>query len=244
MKTLTTPAFTTLAAGMLLGVSAQGAAITYVDALEGASGNTYATGGSLADTSWVGPNGAGDNETQWNKRTAGGTNGNVFQGRHNLDDAGGDQMPELTTEITGLADGLYDVWVFFWDADETSVPNRWSISAGLNSGALTSYSIVGLGDTSSPVLASTLTFDASAPLQSDGDLLLWGVNLGQATVAGGSTIDVFVDNLLGNTAFGGSSAPSSTNRTWYDGVGYALVPEPSSLALLGLGGLLALRRRR
>ena len=43
-------------------------------------------------------------------------------------------------------------------------------------------------------------------------------------------------NLLGN---------GRLNPTWFDGVGYKLVPEPSSTIMLGLGGLaLILRRRR
>ena len=33
-------------------------------------------------------------------------------------------------------------------------------------------------------------------------------------------------------------------RTWYDGVAYTEVPEPAMLALLGLGGMLSLVRRR
>jgi len=45
---------------------------------------------------------------------------------------------------------------------------------------------------------------------------LFGVYLGQVTVSGGfSTVNVHVDNLIGNASF---------NRTWYDGVGYSLLP--------------------
>jgi hypothetical protein len=66
---------------------------------------------------------------------------------------------------------------------------------------------------------------------------MYGVNLGQETVIGGSAINFFIDQ--DGTTSGG------TDRTWYDGVGYEVVPEPSSMALLGLGGLaLILRRRR
>mgnify|MGYP001814759868 FL=1 len=41
---------------VLLAASPAPATITYIDAVEGTSGNTFATAGSLSDTSWVGPN--------------------------------------------------------------------------------------------------------------------------------------------------------------------------------------------
>jgi len=34
------------------------------------------------------------------------------------------------------------------------------------------------------------------------------------------------------------------SRTWYDGVGYQAVPEPSAVILVGLAGLGLLARRR
>ena len=47
--------------------------------------------------------------------------------------------------------------------------------------------------------------------------ILYGVNLGQASVVAGSSIEVYVDNLSGT---------GSNYRTWFDGVGYQLaVPE-------------------
>ena len=39
--------------GLALTAASASAAITYVDAQEGATGNTYATTGSLGDTSWT-----------------------------------------------------------------------------------------------------------------------------------------------------------------------------------------------
>ncbi|MBT8045077.1 MAG: PEP-CTERM sorting domain-containing protein [Verrucomicrobiae bacterium] len=206
------------------------AAITYVDADE--TTNTYDTATGLVNTNWY-DNGSGNSTDDWSRRANPfGNGGEIFEGGYaNVDD------PELTTEMTGLADGIYDVWVFFWDATNS---NTWNIAAGLTSGSTATYSFDGLGDTTSPVAASTLTFDSSV-LTIESNRTLYGVNLGQATVSGGGgsgSIDVFIDN--------GGLAPD--DRTWYDGVGYELaapIPEPSSTALLGLGGLaLMLRRRR
>ena len=121
------------------------AEITYLDATHGTTGNTYATGGSQAQTAWLNTssNSGTANASQWVLRTPLGTNGTVYQAFHS-----GTQMPQLTTEIRGLADGSYDVWVFFWDG---SASNTWTISAGLTSGSLTTYSFDGPGNTALPV---------------------------------------------------------------------------------------------
>ncbi len=212
--------------------------ITYIDAQEGSSGNTYATGGSLAVTTWVeDPGTSAANETQWGKR-AFANETTVFQAVHEV--VTSDDMPELTTEITGLADGTYQIWAFYWD-QVTSATQNWTLSTGLTSGALTSYSSPGQPAVTGAVTtdvssATTLTFTTSVLTTDTINREMFAVNLGQVTVLGGSTVNVYVDNLIGN---------GSLNRTWYDGVGYELVPEPSSVALLGLGGLgLVLRRRR
>ena len=109
MKSLTTAASLILLSPLSLG------AITYVDAVQGASGNTFATGGSLADTTWSTANTSNADEDQWSRRTSVGNGATVFQARHEI--VSSNTMPELTTQITGLTDGQgYDVWVFFWDA--------------------------------------------------------------------------------------------------------------------------------
>lgn len=185
--------------------------ITYVDAAHGASGNTYATGGSPAVTTWLDAtsNAAASNATQWMLRTPLGTNGTIYQALH-----AGSQMPELTTEVDGLADGEYDVWVFFWDGANS---NTWTISACLASGSLTTYSFDGPGNTTLPVAASTLSFSGTPPMTVEDVRTLYGVKLGRSTVTGGAPLRIYVDNLAGG---------NSNTRTWYDGVGYEPVSSP------------------
>jgi hypothetical protein len=195
-------------------------AITYVDAVEGASGNTFATGSSADDTSWEsGLDSSSLDENRWTKRTTVEGNGNtVFQASHGLGD--GDDIPELTTRIPGPGGGTYDIWAFYWDQIESDTQN-WTLSAGLAAGALNSYSSPGepavTGATTEGVFnAADLTFTTPVQTTAGGGLRhLFGVHLGRVTVSGDeSIIEVRVDNLLG----GGSN-----NRSWFDGVGYARV---------------------
>lgn len=89
------------------------AAITYVDAVEGIGGNTFATGFAQNDTSWVLPSQTSTDADQWVKRTDLDANGNtIFQAMPNGSAAA---IPELTTRISGLANGIYGIWVFYQD---------------------------------------------------------------------------------------------------------------------------------
>lgn len=242
---------TTLAAVFTAG-SSLAAPITYVDAKAGASGNTFATGGSLADASWRVAGTSADTD-QWSERTEG-TDGNVFQALLNGSPT---SIPELTTQMTIADAGTYNIWVFFQDnvGDTSSPYQNWVISAGLTSGNLTTYWAPGqstaqqnsppnggVGVTQDSVSnAADLTFAGTAPLIADGSGTglrnLFGVNLGQVTTTGSNeTVNVYVDLLI--------NGDTQTTRVFYDGVGYEVVPEPGSLALLAMGGLLIARRRR
>jgi hypothetical protein len=66
--------------------------------------------------------------------------------------------------------------------------------------------------------------------------------LGTATVDGTGTLNVFIGNQQNVNS---GVTPGVTNsRTWFDGVGYEVIPEPSAALLGGLGLLGLLRRRR
>jgi acetyl esterase len=194
--------------------------ITYVDAVEGPGGNTFATGLPPSDISWVGPDSSSINETRWNKR-AFGNGGTLWQAAHTLPP---DDMPELTTRISGLTDGTYRIWAFYWDQTDSDTQN-WTLSAGLASGDLTRFSSPGepavAGTTKVNVVdAATLEFTASLLVEDgfDGTKYLrnlFAIELGEVTVSGGTgSVDVFVDNLTG----GGGN-----HRSWFDGVGYSRI---------------------
>lgn len=233
--------------GIALTAASSQAAITYVDAVQGIAGNTFATGGSLGVETWEsGADNSAGNETQWTLRTTVEGNSNtIYQALHEV--VNSDDIPELTTQISGLADGTYQIWAFYWD-QVVNDGQDWTISTGLTSGSLVSYSSPGepavpgaitTGVTDANSLSFTTVMDTIANEGSaTAERRMFGVDLGQVTVSGGSsTVNVYVDNLVGN---------GSNNRTWYDGVGYEaiVIPEPGSMSLLGFGWMALLLRRR
>jgi hypothetical protein len=188
--------------------------ITFVSAVEGSSGNTYKTGSSLADVSWV-----GSGDTQWaTNNQVQATNGIRYIGASTSAPA----PVELTTEITGLADGTYDIYVFFWDNILTTNANNWTVSAKLDGGAYQSYSSTHADAVSGTTkvgvsAASSLSYTNSTlpAFTYSNTQQLFVAKIGQSVVSGGSTVSVFIDNFIDN---GGAS----DNRTIYDGVGYEL----------------------
>lgn len=220
-QTLCSAATASLATAALFAAATNlNAQITFVDAIHGASGNTLKTGSSLSDETWVNnANNSTANNTQWVTRSTWGNGGTVYQSI--ISNSG--SFPEITTQITGLADGTYDIWAFFWD-NVTTNAEKWMLSAGLTSGALTTYSndTVSGSITTGVVNASTLIFSNSPTItQTAGapaiTYNMFGVKIGQALVTGGTTINVYVDrNFIG--------ASATQNRVWFDGVGYESVP--------------------
>lgn len=222
----------------LAGISASEAAITYFDATSGVSGNTtLAAGGAF--TPPLNATTALDN--QWEQRTPFGSSGNIYE-------AGGENAtenaPRLAVTIP-LADGTYDLYAYFWSPGTADANQQWLLRAGLTNpaGELTLYSRP-LGSLTTPVnpvgmqfatqVTSAAGFAVAPTTFSESSRFLWQASLGQVVVSGGST-QVFVDDY--------SPAGNVNNRTWFDGVGYELVPEPSA-ALLGLVGAVTLLRRR
>lgn len=236
-----------LLSGFLFTSASSFGAITYVDAQEGPTGNTFATGQDPSSTAWIDTtsNTSGADDANWMKRAGGSpgwsqhNGGDVIQGLVSGFPAG--DLGQITTEVSGLSGGTYDVWVFFWE-QTVSTQQNWLIDAGIAPNSLTAYSSpagpVAGTDSTTPVDAGTLTFSNSpSTTAAGGNQTMYGVNLGQTTIPTGGSINVFVDKLTGT---------GSGNRTIYDGVGYELVaiPEPSSALLLALSGLALTARRR
>ncbi|MBA3485435.1 MAG: BNR-4 repeat-containing protein [Pirellulales bacterium] len=169
------------------------AQVTYVDA-DWTAGNTVvaATGLDPATVDNVAVAG-----NVWSVRHPFGNEGSLLQGRG---DAVESSTPELKTALAGLAPGNYDLYVFYW-----SDSGDWSIRAGLESGALADY------NTSQP-RASTLSY-VSDPLFIDGARSLYAARVGNNVTVSGGSASIFI-NDLGSTI--------SSDRTWYDGVGYRL----------------------
>lgn len=125
--------------------------------------------------------------------------------------------PRIVTTVGGLPSNTYNVYVLYWT---DQIPNPWRIRAGLTDTTDPLPLFIG-GNAPSP--SAPVNQDAGAGDNGTGGAgqgrRLWIASLGQVT---GTSIDVYVED---------GPAANNNQRTWYDGIAYAAVPEPSSMAM-------------
>ncbi len=183
--------------------------VSYVDA--NSSNTMYASGAALQTSTPSGNTGPLDN--LWHERTGFGNGGSVLTSS----ETGFEDAPMLKTTIDGsaLEDGTYEVFAYFWS--DTS--EDWRVMSGLESDNLIDFRRYGSQRAEADQFAAIETVSANS-----NDLQLYRAYLGRMEVDGGADINVFVDDW--------QSLAGGAIRTWYDGVGYALV----SNVIQGLAG--------
>lgn len=227
-EVLTTPRLVPLLA--LLAVGSLPAQITYVDA-------STSTNTTLANGAPYTPASANAADDQWTLRTGLGNAGTILS----THDTGGDEDgPMLRTRITGLRPNAdYLVYSYHW-SDGSLWRCRSMVSATQPSPPIPGYNTVHFdGSSHRPMqplvygspegyqqVSIDLTHDAAGyedgghfqnrVLIREANRWMFAVILGRHTASPTGTLDVYIDDLEGNQ-------PSS-NRTWYDGVGYELAP--------------------
>jgi hypothetical protein len=185
--------------------------ITYVDANHGMTGNTKLASGEVFTPTVE--NSGSDN--LWRLRTGLANNGTIYEAGGLFGDANNpEDCPRLVTTVSGLPEGTYKVYVYFWSDDSS-----WCIRAdlkGKDKQLPLFYSRAADGNaapigTPPAAIAKADDFNA-APLLSEGNRTLWQAYLGEVK---GTTITVFVDD--------DPAHKTHSRRTWYDGIGYQAV---------------------
>lgn len=204
--------------------------LNYLDATTGAAGNTTLADGSSFTPP---PDSVTGLDNNWETRNLG-TGGNVLEAGAEVSN---ENAPEIRTTISGLIPGAnYAVYAMFWDANGTT--ENWSVRAGLSSlpGANPLYSAAdatGLLGATAAVSASSLFYSNPPPLLVEANRGLLAASLGIIAADGGGNIRVYVDDK--------PSTIGANNRTWYDGLGWALAPATSApqLTYHQSGGILS-----
>jgi hypothetical protein len=168
--------------------------INYIDA---SISNTTLSNGSPFPFS--GPSStAGAADGIWHQRTGVGNNGSVLA----ADESGAENVPTLKTTVTDLADGTYDVFVFFW----ADINQDWQIRAGLSENDLMLFRMQASQQTEADQFDSEVAVDL-------GDKSLYRAYVGRIGMANQQPLEIFINDADGN----------GNQSVWYDGVGISKV---------------------
>jgi hypothetical protein len=201
--------------GIRDGGNTQTSLVHYVDAT--ASNTVRSTNAALGAST-----GATETVDQnWQFRTGGNFNGGSVLASGG---AGAENSPAIKTTLTGMADGSYNIYAYFW----ANSAQDWRVQVGLDANNMM------LVRDNGAQAAEAAEFDSTVQLTDSTDSAqLYRYFVGEVTVLNGSSVTVFIDDF----------SAAATTRTWYDGLGYSLAPEPTVASLLLVLGALSTRRR-
>jgi hypothetical protein len=189
--------------------------VNYTDA--NTSNTTNADGNAFSPTGPSGSKGAVDN--LWHEYTGYGNGGSCYT----AGDSGTENVPTIKTTVSGLADGTYDVFAYYWCIPTTDVnssnpsiggfdANDWGIRAGFDPCDANMLCFF----RQSSQYAEASQFSNPVTVTGTG-VQLYRIYIGRQIVSGGSSVVVYLDNY--DSTFTGNK-PS---RTTYDGIGVASV---------------------
>jgi hypothetical protein len=170
--------------------------VTYVDANE--TNTTLGDGSVFAATGPDAYYGAADD--QWHAYTGYGNGGSIYTAGEDTEDA-----PMLKTTISGLTDGTYDVFTYFWaDPDQD-----WGVVGGFEPTELLYFS----KQSSQQAEASQF---ANPVYVRDVETAMYRVYIGRVQISDSASVDVYIDDY-------DNSFVNAPVLTTYDGVGVARV---------------------
>jgi hypothetical protein len=171
--------------------------VSYIDATK--SNTEQSDGSAFTPTGPSGSAGAADN--QWHEYTGYGNGGSCYT----AGDSGIENAPAIKTTISGLADGTYDVFAFFWcDLDED-----WGVVAGFEPADMLYFSKQSSQQAEASQFAHTVDVI-------DIETAMYRVYIGRTQVSDGASVDVYIDDY-------DDSFVNAPVLTTYDGVGAARV---------------------
>lgn len=180
---------------------------SYVDA--NLANTTLADGSPLITTGPDSNSGPADNK--WHLRTGVGNSNTVLASG----EVGGENAPMIKTNVTVPQAGTYDVWVNFWGSQSSTAD--WRIKAGLSPGAMQLFRQMACKEVEAGDHYQSLVLTSST-----NNSFLYQAYLGRVLVTDSNTFDVFVDDSSVQVGTQ-STLKGDVDRTWYDGVSYALV---------------------
>ncbi len=173
--------------------------VTYTDA--STSNTTNANGSEFSPTD---TNSSTDG--LWYRHTGYGNGGSCF-----IAESGTENVPTIKTTVSGLSEGTYDVFAYFW-----CDPNLdWGIRGGFASDDANMLCF----RKQSAQFADASQFSGPVTVTDDNGVQLYRVYIGRKEVSAGGSVVVYLDNY-DSTYTGNKPA-----RTTYDGVGVAGVSE-------------------